>query len=90
MAQALRLRRWGWFCILCRGTKLTLLRLCVCLNYNDCGQHNGYYVVLNNKNRQYTFIKCSLATKNRYNELDLLKIITKRSYFSRPKSVNFM
>ena len=45
MAQALRLRRWGWFCILCRGTKLTLLRLCVCLMNNDRGQHNGYYVV---------------------------------------------
>ena len=45
MAQALRLRHGDRFCILCGGTKLTLLRLCVCLNYNDMGQHNGYYVV---------------------------------------------
>ena len=52
--------------------------------------HNGYYVVLNNKNRQYNFIKCLKAAENRYNKLDLLKTITKRSYFSRPKSVNFM
>ena len=63
MAQALRLRRWGRFCILCRGTKLTLLRLCVCLMNNDRGQHNGYYVTsCGLKNRCYK----TSATHNGY------------------------